>query len=227
MGRFKEPYQPAPGPARRRPRGGEARTAAEQRLAARAALAYTDASLPSGTSGEARLLAVLCALRVRPTGLAPPPPGITRSLRLHAPAGALAELQEARWLHYLGRPCGGPAVFVPELAGTRGRTRAGQWALHVLSDRRAATLRVSVRLAALTVAAWAEPSGTSHLLEPESAARGCGLSGQAFRHALDEVGAAGLLDSWQLLPNGLVRCSPTVPPPAPGGFELGCGESPQ
>ncbi|MFG2825067.1 hypothetical protein ACGFX4_37275 [Kitasatospora sp. NPDC048365] len=206
-----------PEPVRRRPRGGEARSVAEQQAAARAALAYTAASLPPGVSGEARLLAVVCALRVRPTGLAPLPLGITRTLRLRAPAGALAELQEARWLHYLGRPCGGPAAFVPELAGTPGRKRAGQWALQLLADRRTIVLPAPTRLAALAVSAAEDRHGEAFLLDPEGTARSCGLDEKAFEDALADVSTAGVLADWYPLPSGLLLCSLARAGPRRGG----------
>ncbi|MER6401388.1 hypothetical protein ABT263_35905 [Kitasatospora sp. NPDC001603] len=159
---------------------------------------------------EARLLAVICTLRVRPSGLSPLPPGLLKALRIHGPA-ALAELQAAGWLHYLPRVRTGPAAFLPELTGRPGRLRAGQWALRGLADRRLVDSSARTRLAALMVAAWQEGPGVPFLLDPDSAARACGLgSPEAFEAILAGLGAAGLLDRWRPAGAGLLLCTPPL-----------------
>ncbi|CAN3985947.1 hypothetical protein KPATCC21470_8679 [Kitasatospora purpeofusca] len=207
----RSPAAPAPGhrAARGRRGGGEATSPRQQRLAARAALMYTAASLEASVGPEARLLAVVCTLRVRPSGLSPLPPGLLKVLRIPGPA-ALAELQAAGWLRYLSRAQnGGPAVFLPELVGRPGRLRAGQWALRALADRRLAGSGARARLAALTVAAWQEESGVPFLLDPDGGARVCGLEcPEAFETALAGIGAVGLLDRWRTVGAGLLLCTP-------------------
>ncbi|WP_051778165.1 hypothetical protein [Kitasatospora phosalacinea] len=195
----------AAGPVRRRRRGGEAFTVAGQRLAVRAALARVTVLPPVGA--EARLLAVVCALRARRSGLSPLPHGLVRSLRLARPALALAELQDAGWLHYLSRPRGGPAVFIPDLAAHR-CGRAGRWALQLLSDPRMACLAPTDRLAALAVLAWAEQPGEPFLVEAEAAARAAGLSLRGFGAAVARARSAGALSTCEALPSGLLTCWP-------------------
>jgi hypothetical protein len=181
---------------------------AAERLAARAALGFTGASLPAAVGGEARLLAVACALRVGVSGFASLPAGVMRALRLAAPARAVAELQGAGWLYFYGRPRGGPAVFVPELAGQCGRRRGGHWGVQRLTGAAVGGLGPEARLAALLVAAWREPGGEAFRLDPEGAARSCGLSPEGLAVALDAVCAAGLLSGWGPAAGGLVECVP-------------------
>ncbi|MFF2956766.1 hypothetical protein ACFVVU_36165 [Kitasatospora sp. NPDC057965] len=128
---------PAPPPSQRVCwRGGEARTGEQQRLAARAALGYTAVSLHPSVGAEVRLLAVVCTLRVRPSGLSPLPGGLVRALRLEEPAAALRELRESGWLYESQGHDGSPSVLLPKLVGCPRRMRAGHWALRALSDRR-------------------------------------------------------------------------------------------
>jgi hypothetical protein len=140
---------PLPSPSRDGRGGGEARTPIRQHQAVRASLGYTGHTLPASVSGEARLLAVLCTLRMRPSGFARLPTGLMRALQLRAPARAIAELQEAGWLRYYGRPCGGPAVFLAELTVRQAPVRAGQWALHCLSNPLLRGQNAPLRLTAL------------------------------------------------------------------------------
>ncbi|MFJ4188960.1 hypothetical protein [Kitasatospora sp. NPDC089509] len=184
----------------------------EQRLAARAALGYTAASLDPSVSAEARLLAVVCTLRVRRSGVSSLPRGLVRALRLAAPWDAVQELLEVGWLRDVRVLGDSPAVFLPELVGRPWRLRAGHWALRTLGDRRVAALGVPLRLVALTVAAWRTGPEAAVVLDAESAARGCGLSVAAFGEALDEVGGAGVLSRWLPAPAGLIVAH--VPPGA-------------
>ncbi|MFD5559091.1 hypothetical protein [Kitasatospora griseola] len=122
-------------------------------------------------------------------------------------------MQDAGWLHYLGRPLGGPAAFVPDLAGHR-RGRAGQWALRLLADPRVARLDPTARLAVLAVLAWAEQPGEPFLVEPEAAARTSGLSLRPFGAAVDRACATGALGICTVLPSKLLRCVALVPGPS-------------
>ncbi|MFD7645651.1 hypothetical protein ACFV4P_33965 [Kitasatospora sp. NPDC059795] len=190
-------------PARRR-RGGEAPTLAAQHLAARAALARV-ASLPEHVGAEARLLAAVCALRTRRTGISPLPHGLIRALGITQPGRAIGELEDTGWLHYLSRPRGGPAVFIPDLVGNRS-SRAGQWALRLLADPRVAGLGTAARLTVLTVLAWAEQPGQAFLVEPDAAARTTGLRPRAFDAAVARARATGALGPCTAMPSGLLRC---------------------
>jgi hypothetical protein len=169
-----------------------------------AALGYTGHTLPASVSGEARLLAVLCMLRMRPSGFARLPTGLLRALQLGAPARAIAELQEAGWLHYYGRPHGGPAVFLAELITRQTPVRAGQWALRCLSSPLLRGQDASLRLTALTLAAWLEPGQPVAVIDPEQAARSCGLSVQHFLETADRARTLGFLTDCALRPNGLL-----------------------
>ncbi|MEV6212028.1 hypothetical protein [Kitasatospora sp. NPDC051914] len=172
----------------------------------RAALGYTAASLPTGVGAEARLLAVVCALRVRRSGWAPLPGGLVGSLRLAAPGRAVGELAESGWFEAAGPGRCGSGVWVAELAGRPGGLRAGQWALRMLARPGVAALQVPGRLAALAVAAWAEGPGEPFVLDAAQVARSCGLTVDQFTGRLMSVRDAGVVAGWVLSANGLLTC---------------------
>ncbi|MFI5534131.1 hypothetical protein ACIA8O_36900 [Kitasatospora sp. NPDC051853] len=204
-----------PPPPDRPPVPSAARTHQLGHLATRAALAYTAASLPPTLGAEARLLAVVCALRTGTSGIARLPPGLHRALRITAPARALTDLQEAGWLHYLSRPRGGPAVLVPELAGTPCRRPDSHWAIRLLTHPRVAIAPARDRLTVLAVSSWLEHPGTPYLVDPAAVTRACGTETAHLHTVLDDLKADGTLTRWQPLPNGLLRCHPSGQPPAP------------
>ncbi|MFJ9523649.1 hypothetical protein ACIRPK_36150 [Kitasatospora sp. NPDC101801] len=175
-------------------------------LAVRAALGYTAALLPGSTGVEARLLAVLCVLRLRAGGRAPLPGGWLRSLRFSFPDNAVDELLDTAGLHFIPPGNGGPALLFPELALSP-RPRAGHRAQRLLTDPQLRRHYPAVRLAALTVAAWCEPGDASCLLDPDSAARGCGLTPGGLLDALTLIQTSGWLRHFEEAPSGLLRCT--------------------
>lgn len=207
-----EPSPPKEGSTRRRG-GGEACSAEVRCMAVRAALGYTAALLSESIHVEARLLAVLCVLRLRADGRAPLPAGWLRSLRLETRERAVGELLATRGLHLVLSQSGGPALLVPELALTGPRPRAGHRAQSLLTAPQLRRLSPGVRLAALTVAAWCEPGERFCRLDPDSAARGCGLTPDGLLDALTALHASGWLQCWTQEPSGLLRCLPHQPYP--------------
>ncbi|WP_407986256.1 hypothetical protein [Kitasatospora sp. CMC57] len=209
------PEHPAPQPLPegrskvRRRGGGEARSSEVRRHAVKAALGYTAASLPEHISGEARLLAVLCVLRIRPGGHIPVPTGWLRSLQLPSPENALTELLTCD-SGFTTAENHKQVVVATELASSW-RPRAGHRAQALTTDPALRGHSPAARLAALTIAAWCEPGEARCRIDPESTARSCGQSTEDLLHTLTAMHASRWLRHFEQEPCGLLRCAPNQP----------------
>ncbi|MQS16482.1 hypothetical protein F7Q99_30880 [Streptomyces kaniharaensis] len=167
-----------------------------QGQAARQLLAYI-ATLPL-TSFDARLLAVIVAIRAAREGRANFIGQDLRALRLEDPAQALADLGTLGWLPdgdlLNGDPSQAISVTAPGLGpegplhfGKQTRTRVSGWTSRVVAAKPLKKARPDLRLAALYLAAHANPGGRGTVagLPQECEAAAPGLRDAGYLDALE------------------------------------------
>ncbi|MFF3403541.1 hypothetical protein ACFYW6_34230 [Streptomyces sp. NPDC002659] len=196
-----------PGQGRRRARR---RRGPSEQVRVQDMLSYLASALPTGTSPEARLLALQCVLRADNHGQVRLPVGLLRGMRLAHDPTPWHELERHRWL-YLGSqqsttcPHDGTltAQLVDALSQTPGRPdrlRAADWALRVASAAPLKALPASTRLTALALEAHC---GT-HVrtgVEADRLSRACGTTPADLGPLLDQLVTAGTIKAWACDPH--------------------------
>ena len=174
-------------------------------------LSYLAAALPRGTSPEARLLALQCALRADTRGHVRLPVGLLRGMRLAHDPTPWHELEHHRWLHVGPQPSitcphGGPltAQLVDafnQAPGRPDRHRAADWALRATSTTPLRVLPASARLTALALEAHHSPTRAIRTgVEADRLSRACGTTPADLGPLLDQLAAAGTIRAWAFDP---------------------------
>jgi hypothetical protein len=168
-------------------------------------LSYLAATLPTGTSPEARLLALQCALRANRHGQVRLPTGLLRAMRLGHASAHWHELECHRWLCPVQwgisrqNDAALPAQLLDPLtqaSGRAGRLQAADWALRVISRAPLKGQPAGLRLTALALAAHRSPAHPQAGVEADRLSRACGIDPAALGPRLDHLLAAGLVSAW-------------------------------
>ncbi|TQK49847.1 hypothetical protein FBY35_0121 [Streptomyces sp. SLBN-118] len=197
---------PGSSPAKRmgRPRG------ASEQVPVQEMLSYLAAALPTGTSPEARLLALQCALRANRHGQVRLPTGLLRAMRLGHASAHWHELECRRWLCPVQRGISRqndaalPVQLLDPLtqaSGRAGRLQAADWALRVISRAPLKGQPAGLRLAALALAAHRSPAHTQAGVEADRLSRACGIKATDLGPLLDHLVEAGTIKAWACDPH--------------------------
>ncbi|MCX4826829.1 hypothetical protein OG883_45160 [Streptomyces sp. NBC_01142] len=174
-------------------------------------LSYLASALPTGTSPEARLLAVQCALRADHRGQVRLPAGLLRSMRLAHDPTPWHELERHRWFHLGSQQstgCAHDQTFTAQLVdalsrapGRPDRLRAADWALRVTSAAPLRMLPASARLTALALGAHRSPAHARTGVETDRLSRACGTTPADLSPLLDQLVTAGTIKAWACDPH--------------------------
>ena len=198
---------PGSSPAKRmgRPRGPSEQVRVQEMLS------YLAATLPTGTSPEARLLALQCALRADNHGQVRLPAGLLRGMRLAHDPTPWHELERHRWLHLESQQsttCPHEQTLTAQLVDTLNRApgrpdrhRAADWALRVTSATPLKALPARTRLTALALEAHHSPSHAHTGVETDRLSRACGTKAACLGPLLDQLITAGTIRAWACNPH--------------------------
>ena len=165
-------------------------------------LSYLAATLPAGTSPEARLLALQCALRADRQGQVQLPVGLLRGMRLAHTEATWQELKHRQWLDLVPQTLGLAPVAaqlrdpITHSPGRPDRHRAADWAARVTSRPSVRSLPATARLAALALAAHYSRDCVSIGTEADRLARACGIKPARLSQVLNYLATAGVLIAW-------------------------------
>jgi hypothetical protein len=188
----------------RRPRGPSDQVRIQEMLS------YLASALPSGTSPEARLLALQCALRANNQGHVRLQAGLLRGMRLAHNSKPWHELEHHRWLHLLQ-----PGTTLPydrtltaqlldslnRAPGRPDRHRAANWALRATAAAPLKALSASARLTALALEAHHTPDHARTGIEADRLSRACGTTPADLGPLLDQLVTAGTIRAWACDPH--------------------------
>ncbi|WP_406733612.1 hypothetical protein [Streptomyces sp. NBC_01794] len=184
----------------RRPRGPSEQVRVQDMLS------YLAAALPEGTSPEARLLALQCALRADTHGQVCLPVGLLRSMRLAHDPTPWRELEHHRWLHPVQQkttscphdetPTAQLLDPLTQAPGRPDRHRAADWALRATSAAPLKALPASTRLTALALEAHHSPAHAHTGVEADRLSRACGTTPAELGSLLDQLVTAGTITAW-------------------------------
>jgi hypothetical protein len=183
------------------PRGPDRQTRVREMLN------YLASALPTETGPAARLIALQCALRMNDSAQVRLPLGVLRSLRLQPATASWQELHQARWLCATlpTSRCNAGAVVIQLLdvglfaqcPARPDRLAAADWAL-----RAACRLRTDCaplpQLITTCLTAHTAPDSIYGIAEVDRLAHECGLATTEFTGALNQLTAAGRIDSWSV-----------------------------
>lgn len=171
-------------------------------------LSYLAATFPCGTSSEARLLALQCALRTNSHGRTHLPAGLLRGMRLRHDPAPWQELEAAHWLHPL-TPADNAAhhhartVQLLDLAvltqppSRTDRHQAADWALRITASLPPGAQSPPARLTHLALTAHHSPGTTHSSTETDRLHRACGLDPHDLEQTLDQLVLTGAITQWQ------------------------------
>ncbi|MHB6903960.1 hypothetical protein [Streptomyces sp. DB-54] len=170
-------------------------------------LSYLAAALPPEVSGDARLLAVQCALRATRSGRLQIPVALLRAMRMARRPGPWRELEETGWLIRLSTshlPAERSrvaaqlldATVLTQAPGRMDRAQAAHTALHLISRRALRGLSASEQLAGLALATHLSPDGLQGVIEAERLGRVCAVSPESLAVTLDRLVTAQVVGSW-------------------------------
>ncbi|MFC8824048.1 hypothetical protein ACFT9I_01665 [Streptomyces sp. NPDC057137] len=171
-------------------------------------LSYLASTLPHGTSPEARLLALQCALRTDNNGQALLPAGLLKGMRLRYDQPIWEELEQANWLHLQtsddGRTHRRPRTVQLLDAATHvqapsrtDRRQAADWALRITASPKLSPQPPATRLTLLALSTHHSPGVAQFNTESDRLYRACGLEPDALIQALDQLTLAGVIAQWQ------------------------------
>lgn len=185
-------------------------------------LSYLAAALPHGTSPEARLLALQCALRTNSHGRTHLPAGLLKGMRLLHDPTPWQELAAARWLQPLTPPEDPPRhhagavqlldpTVLTQAPSRTDRHQAADWALRVIALPPLRTQQLTARLTLLALAAHHSPGATRSSTETDRLHRACGLDPHKLEQALDQLVLTGAITQWRFSQNSEKVHWDTVP----------------
>ncbi|WP_405593867.1 hypothetical protein OG741_37580 [Streptomyces sp. NBC_01410] len=174
-------------------------------------LSYLASALPTGTSPEARLLALQCVLRADNHGQVRLRFGLLRGMRLAHDPTPWHELERHRWLHLGSQQsttCPHDQTFTAQLVdpltrepGRADRRSAADWALRVAFTAPLRMLPASARLTALGLAAHHSPAHARTGVETDRLSRACGTTPAELGPLLDQLVTAGTIKAWACDPH--------------------------